>query len=194
MIDAWDIYQSIYADPAHHQYGRGLFRCRDFLPRIWNARLYSVMSFGCGHGDELFALAAAIPYVMGIDIALPEQIFCTNGRSIVRVKEDITKMEYRTKWMQIDAVVSFDVLEHIQEAEIDSVLRTARRIAPRAFFAIANMRDVHQLPDGREVDLHLIQEPPMWWVRRIVDATGWKCEIQNLQYPERFGIWCGDWA
>lgn len=185
------LYQAIYADPAHETYGRGLSRCTPFLPRIAAAGLQSVVSFGCGHGDELVAISGSVPHCLGFDFALPDLTwYVRHDRSLIRVQVALQDVQTASRF---DAVVSFDVLEHLLEDDLDGVLRTMVALAPRACLVIANMRDLHDLPDGRQVDLHLIQQPPAWWAERIERVTGWAVEHQGLHYPERFGLWCGAW-
>ncbi|MBA3589963.1 class I SAM-dependent methyltransferase [Methylibium sp.] len=191
MNDLAALYVSIYRDPAHATYGRGLTRCAEFLPRIWSANLEWVLSLGCGHGDELVAISGRVPHCVGVDFALPPCVWYDfPDRSLTRVQGDITEPDLLPGW---DAVVSFDVFEHLREADLDPLLRNIASVTPRACLVVANMPDPHRLPDGRAVDLHLIQQPPAWWQERIASATGWRVEVQALGYPQRFGLWCGAW-
>lgn len=187
------LYQAIYHDPAHANYGRGLFRCVDFLPRIQRAGLHSVLSIGCGHGDELAAMSGRVAHVVGLDVALPECVWYDHGDcSLRRLEGDARRFLPRPNYC--DAITSFDVLEHINPDDIEALVLACAETAPRAFFAVANMPDLHRLPDGREVDLHLIQQPAEWWADLIRRVTRWPVEIQRLAYPERFGLWCGAWT
>jgi 2-polyprenyl-3-methyl-5-hydroxy-6-metoxy-1,4-benzoquinol methylase len=192
MTDLAAIYEAIYRDPAHATYGRGLARCSEFLPRIWDAGLRSVVSFGCGHGDELVAISGRVPRCLGVDFALPPLVwYAFPDRSLVRICAAVQELQPAIRF---DAVVSFDVLEHIPQDDIDAVLLKAVELAPRACLVIANMSDVHLLPDGRMIDLHLIQQPASWWAERVRRVTGWPVEVQDLPYPKRFGLWCGAWS
>ncbi len=191
MNDLAEIYRAVYEDPAHATYGRGLERCAPFIRRIWNAGLSSVISLGCGHGDELIALHGLIPRCLGVDFALPPKVWpSTPGRSLSRIQAALQDLQAP---LRFGAVVSFDVLEHIPEEDIDRVLRTTYALAPLACLVIANMPDQHRLSDGRVIDLHLIQKPADWWIWRIRRATGWKVEMQALETGKRFGFWCGEW-
>lgn len=192
MSDLANLYASVYHDPKCPAYGCGLTRCSPFLRRIWDAGLESVVSFGCGTGDELIAIHGMVPRCLGIDFALPPKVWRTTaGRSLSRIQADLATMD---PTMRFDAVVSFDVLEHLRDDQLDAVLRLAASIAPRACLVVASMPDPYRLSDGRVVDLHLIQQRPAWWVERVASVTGWHVEVQELEYPERFGLWCGVWS
>ncbi len=191
MTDLAELYAAIYADPAFRDYGRGLDRCAPFLPRIWQADLRSVIAFGCGHGDELLAIHKRVPRCLGVDFALPPKVWHADAdRSCARIQVALQDLQAAIRY---DAVVSFDVLEHLPERDLDLVLLTAMALAPRACLVVANMPDPQRLADGRVIDCHLIQKPPHWWAERIRRITGWTVELQALPYPERFGLWCGAW-
>jgi len=192
MSDMAEMYESIYCDPAHAAYGRGISRCAEFLPRIWSANLHRVLALGCGHGEELAAISGRVPYCVGIDFALPPCVWYDfPDRRLARIRGDITTADLPPGW---DAVVSFDVMEHLREEDIGPLMRRIMSVTQRACLVIANMPDPHRLPDGRTVDLHLTQRPPEWWQARIASVTGWRVEVQALRYPERFGLWCGEWS
>lgn len=66
-----------------------------------------------------------------------------------------------------DWIISCDVLEHIPRADIYSALRELCNGAHKGLIlTIANMSDVHSV-NGEEVQLHLIQEPALWWTGAI---------------------------
>jgi 2-polyprenyl-3-methyl-5-hydroxy-6-metoxy-1,4-benzoquinol methylase len=192
MSDLEDLYRAVYAHPARASYGRGLTRCSPFIDRIWRAGLGSVVALGCGHGDELIAIHGMVPRCLGVDFALPPKIWhVTAERSLVRMQAALQDLDCGS--CVFDAVVSFDVLEHLPEVDLDQVLLKAAALAPRACLVVANLRDVHRLPDGSEVDLHLIQQPASWWAERVGRVTGWPVAVQALDYCDRFGLWCGEW-
>jgi hypothetical protein len=190
--DLAPLYDMLYRDPAHATYGRGLSRCEPFLPRIWSSGLDSVISFGCGSGDELIAISGTVPHCLGIDFGLPGIMwYALTGRTLGRIQVAMQDFDVDSTW---DAVVSFDVLEHLPEDDLDGVLAKMVKLAPaRACLVVADMPDVHDLPDGRQVDLHLIRQPAAWWVERIHRVTGWPVEVKSLRDPQRFGLWCGEW-
>jgi 2-polyprenyl-3-methyl-5-hydroxy-6-metoxy-1,4-benzoquinol methylase len=186
-----ELYRAVYADPHHAGYGSGLARCAPFIPRIWAAGLRSVIALGCGQGDELIAIHGLVPHCLGVDFALPPKVWhYTAERSLARIQADLCELYPALRY---DAAVSFDVLEHLRDEQLDQVLRTAYALAPRACLVVANMTDRRRMADGSIVELHLIRQPPAWWVDRVRRVTGWPVAVQALDYPDRFGLWCGDW-
>jgi hypothetical protein len=64
-------------------------------------------------------------------------------------------------------VTCTDVLEHIEPEYIDAVLDHLAQLTERAaFLVVATRPAVKFLPDGRNA--HLIQEPPTWWLTKIL--------------------------
>ena len=94
-------------------------------------------------------------------------------------------------WRTYDAVVSIDVLEHIEPDHIADALREMRRLAPRAVCAVANMSDIHVV-DGVPTELHLIQRPPAWWAE-LVEALGGRATTHPTDTDVRFWLQV-DWG
>lgn len=185
------VYRAIYDDPAHVTYGRGLERCQDFLPRLWRSGIQSVLALGCGHGDELVALSGRVENCDGVDFALPPKTwYWFSDRRLQRVKADITTALNIFAWTR-DAVVSFDVLEHLSGPDGDTVIRESARIAPLQFHAISNMSDTH-IVNGKRVELHLSRWSPEVWKALFEELTGKRVEVQQVN-KDRFGVWVGEW-
>jgi hypothetical protein len=73
-------------------------------------------------------------------------------------------------------VCCIDVLEHIEEQFVDSVLLDLKEITHRiGFFSVHTGPAGKTLPDGRNA--HLIQKPSSWWLPRMCEHF----EIANLQ-------------
>lgn len=69
-----------------------------------------------------------------------------------------------------DAVVSIDVLEHIEPAALADVLaHIASKIVRAGFLTIATGPAGKTLADGRNA--HLIQEGPEWWLPKLWGAA-----------------------
>jgi len=68
-----------------------------------------------------------------------------------------------------DAVICCDVMEHIPEPHVDTILRDVMARARRfAFFSIATMPASKTLPDGR--NCHLTVRAESWWRERLALA------------------------
>lgn len=68
-------------------------------------------------------------------------------------------------------VACIDVLEHIEPGCLDDVLDHLKSLVLRAgLFTVHTGPAVKTLPDGRNA--HLIQEPPSWWLPRIMARFG----------------------
>lgn len=77
-----------------------------------------------------------------------------------------------TKWSAPPAPCGFvaciDVLEHIEPALLDNVMNDLQRVTSGVgLFTVHTEAAIKVLPDGRNA--HLIQEPPRWWLPRIMD-------------------------
>lgn len=73
---------------------------------------------------------------------------------------------------QFDAVVSSDVFEHIEEADMDACIEAVRQKARRVVcLYIACSPTGETLPDGR--DLHVSLHEPHEWRERLGKVKGW---------------------
>lgn len=69
---------------------------------------------------------------------------------------------------QFDIVLCIDVLEHVEEADVPSVLDQIHRTIASggtAFLAISTVTSRKKLPDGRSV--HVTVKPGEWWEEQI---------------------------
>jgi len=65
-------------------------------------------------------------------------------------------------------VACIDVLEHIEPELIDNVLDDLQRVtAGVGVFTVHTGPAIKHLSDGRNA--HLIQQPPTWWMRKLLD-------------------------
>lgn len=67
--------------------------------------------------------------------------------------------------VQADLVLNTDVLEHIPESGIDTILRDIRSSGRHAFFVVYTARSRHTLPNG--LNMHVTIKPAAWWKDRI---------------------------
>jgi hypothetical protein len=110
---------------------------------------WSVLDYGCGQGS----LARALQQ---------------DGRLSVREYDPaIDGKDARPSFA--DLVCCTDVLEHIEHDKLPAVLAHIRSLARKVvFFVVALDSSGKTLSDGRNA--HLIQEAPLWWADRVVEA------------------------
>jgi SAM-dependent methyltransferase len=83
-----------------------------------------------------------------------------------------------------DLVACTDVLEHIEPAMVNAVIRDLRRVTKRKlFFSISTVPASKMLPDGRNA--HLIVKPAEWWRKKLAPhfhIAMWVVEPAGLVY------------
>jgi 2-polyprenyl-3-methyl-5-hydroxy-6-metoxy-1,4-benzoquinol methylase len=144
----------------------------------------SVIDFGCGCGKSAIPLLQA-----GLDVRLVD--FCNNSlapeiflltlgpdRQVSFFQECLWELSHNVS--PADWILSFDVLEHIPEAKIDSVLEAmALRMQKGGLLSISLKEDVCGKLIG-EV-LHLTVKPMEWWKGRLERFFIVKEELANHQ-------------
>jgi hypothetical protein len=87
--------------------------------------------------------------------------------------------EYSGEAVPSELVACLDVLEHIEPDCLYDVLADLQRVTKEVgIFSITCGPAMKVLPDGRNA--HLIQEPPEWWVERLMANF----ELQTFQRME----------
>ncbi|MCP9941952.1 class I SAM-dependent methyltransferase [Cyanobium sp. ATX 6E8] len=109
----------------------------------------SLLDYGTGKGALVQRLRAELPpdvHVQGYDPAMPA---------------------FATKPEQpADILVCLDVLEHIEMASIDAVLRDIHALTRQFCYLVIDLQPaVKTLADGRNA--HILLAPPEWWVGRV---------------------------
>jgi len=77
-------------------------------------------------------------------------------------KLNLSQKEQLQSIKEADFLFCLDVLEHLEEEHIGSILKVFSEKANFCFFAIANHSDI-----VRGVELHLIQEDQVYWNKKI---------------------------
>ena len=110
----------------------------------------SILDFGCGKGRLIKTIKDAYPNidVLGYDPANPD------------FNKDIDDI-------QIDMIISSDVLEHVEPEYIDNTLKFLQTKSKMFYHLIACSPAKLILPDGRNA--HLIVEDDRWWRQRFLD-------------------------
>lgn len=130
----------------------------------------TLLDFGCGHGAliDIIKLSHTEISVTGYDpgnskfCQLPTETF--------------------------DAVISTDVLEHIEPEHLDQTLKIMHDLIERCgFFRIACYPAKKNLPDGRNA--HLIVESPDWWKQKIVSVMNMQIVSENISVVDMTHKW-----
>ncbi len=121
----------------------------------------SILDYGCGQSLFLEALnLSSDVHLMRYDPAIPE-------------------FEKRPKKC-VDLLINIDVLEHIPEDDIDTVLREMKTLCKDAILVIDTVPAKHTLPDGRNA--HLTIRSHDWWQNRIEEVFGY---AEPIRTPRR---------
>jgi hypothetical protein len=101
-----------------------------------------ILDYGCGK----CTLAKSLPFaIQNYDPFIPEYAAAPNPA---------------------DLVVCTDVMEHVEDGYVNSVLADIKQLAKKAaFFQIATRSAGKTLPDGRNA--HLIVAPSQWWIEKL---------------------------
>lgn len=125
----------------------------------------SILDFGCGKGRLLETMKNTYPEVdiLGYDPANPDYDI------------DLSPIN-------VDMVISSDVLEHIEPTYLNETLKDLRTKSKYYFHLIACSPAKLILPDGRNA--HLIIEDSAWWRKRFLDLGYSISNEQFLQFEK----------
>ena len=136
--------------------------------------LNSIIECACGNGEFSEVLAPHVSRYWAMDwAASPYLPHSTPGFQHLRWDA------YTDTLPQADLLCSADFLEHIREAELNTVLGRMLAAAPRQFHVIACYDDFHS---------HLTIEPPEWWLARLRQVSaerGLPADWQLLNWAYR---------
>lgn len=65
----------------------------------------------------------------------------------------------------VEFIINTDVLEHIPEEQLDSVLTHISKSSDKVFFCICLAKAVNNLPDG--TNCHKTVKPSQWWKEKL---------------------------
>ena len=151
VMDIIEDYKEQHKNPQRY-WGASFKRHGKLLqPEIRRRKINSILDFGSGKGKQYTSRNLHELYLWGIMPSLYDPAV-----------QGIDTVPSGT----FDAVINTDVLEHIEEDQLDSVLELIYKKANKfAYHGIANWATGRYLADGR--DVHLIQEDIDWWVNKI---------------------------
>lgn len=167
-----DYYGSVHSSRV---YGTSSVKYVRFLrPQIRLLNPKSILDYGCGQSRFLESLALdPTPDLLRYDPAIPD--YATPPSKAAEL------------------LVNIDVLEHIDEADLDSVLSQMRSLCEEAIIVVDTSPAKHTLPDGRNA--HVTLRTHDWWRERIEHHFG---PVFPIPVPRRsraaFRTWQGDLA
>ena len=144
-----DQYREIHASRV---YGATSVKNLRFLrPEIRLLRPQSILDYGCGQSRLLEALELGYP--------------------VERRRYDPAIPDYAEKpSAPADLLINVDVLEHIEEADLDTVLAEMRALCREAIIIVDTKPAKAVLPDGRNA--HVTLRPRAWWQAKISEHFG----------------------
>lgn len=129
----------------------------------------SVLDYGCGRGSLTKALRALDLPGLRVDEYDP----AIDGKHRLPVFADL--------------VACTDVLEHIEPARLDAVLKHLHVLARKAVFLVVALDESNKtLSDGRNA--HLILESPAWWAARVTAAGFTVEEADEALVPAHYTL------
>jgi len=143
------------------------FNLRDYKDLVAktfsNHPISTVLDYGCGGSDW---------QADGFDEATNNTAVKFFGLSHAYRYEPARDIDER---QPVDAVISFDVLEHIFIADVPNILRDMFSYADKLLFLnVACYKALALLPNGENA--HITARPPAWW-KGMVDSI-------SIEYPE----------
>jgi len=155
------LYKQLHARDAH--YGTTSIRWLPLIQHyVSDLKPDSILDFGCGKS------------------ALVERI--RTERDIQRYRYDPAIAEYsKIPISTVDMVLCIDVMEHIPEGALESVLKNIRSMSDKALFNISCEPASNTLPDGSNA--HCTIHPPEWWEEQLKEHFGHveKASLSNSQ-------------
>lgn len=170
-------YQGIYGHSAYAFYGHsnhGVKATGQVAARLQRSGKTAVVDVGCGWNEWANQWNAGNPHsqAVGVDFACP-------GADI---RAPATALPFPDK--SAGVVTSFDMLEHLQEAEVAPCLAEFARVADSFVFSISH---VPSRVKWAGETLHPTVRPRDWWLAQIVKAGG-----HNLE--DAGGYLSGEWG
>ena len=140
-----DLYKSLYKN--NNDYNRNLLPMYNTINSCINFTIKSFLDYGCGKSNltEIFK----------------------SKKNIITFKYDpaIEEFSQLDKSIKVDLIANCDVMEHIPEIEIDSVLLDLSKISDNVFFNIYLKEAKTFLPNGENA--HCTIKPIHWWKDKI---------------------------
>lgn len=179
-------YEKLYA--RGYMQDRAKERFSDRLLDIVELMPASVCEVGCGRGEFVRWIATHTSCRCAVGIDPVYQPTWPNGPGFEFYQGGFGN--WPRGYINLDWMMSFDVLEHIAEDRIEDAIREMdSRCRIGQFHAICNMSDTAEI-DGETVQLHLIRQPAQWWADLFQSVVGGRVEILTCTFAplQRFII------
>lgn len=147
----------------------------------WADMPIKVLELGCGNGKLCIILMSLGMDVTGSDIFDNKVIYDRSPYKFV--KHDMMVTPYPFNDHEFDYCLSFDVMEHLPEANIAPALKEMARISSAGIFVGVSCTG--------EKPLHLTIKTPGWWLDKLIENCpdfSW----QLLRNHERIAIEMGN--
>ena len=152
-------YSELYDN--HYREGDPGFIRINYCARFIDFHNKTIIEYGCGRGQ----LRQRLPHksYIGVDVASALKKDAKNWKdNEMFVHADIRWYQPKQKY---DVSISMDVLEHIEEDSLDSVIKNMISAGDICILGISCRPAVIKSPTGE--NLHLTVKPPSWWAKKV---------------------------
>lgn len=142
MVNYIEEYSKLHKDVSNYG-SSGIMYLEELCLIINYLKPKSILDYGCGKGSLIKELSKLYPEIKfyGYDPAIED-------KNILAVTN-------------VDLVINTDVLEHIPEAELDSVINNIASLSKNVFFCLHHALANIKLPNGENA--HCTVKPPIWY-------------------------------
>lgn len=200
-LDRTAMYEALYSRHGYHanlntSHARDIIM-RQLIPAYSKRKLRyaKVLDVGCSHGNGVALLWSRGFCASGIDLSPtavsmatahrhPPQAIVDNCKFVIPFFQKASAADLPFGDWYFNAILSTDVLEHMPEALVATVVAEFTRVASDdLFLKIAAMpegnRQVHKLDaDVKQADnLHETIRGTDWWTSQFEAARQWKCQV-----------------
>ena len=188
-------YEKVWQFNEYRVNAPGIKRVNDFLREAKPPEDAECIDFGCGTGRAALHLAYAGKLkVHMVDFAdncldkeVREAIDLQNGRMTFRVHDLLRPLPFSVPYGFCS-----DMMEHVREEDVQTVLRNILGAAQHVFFCICTGHDHYgsAISDG---PLHLTVQPREWWEEQLKQAGAvilWSDSPEELWESFYVSSWC----
>ena len=172
-----ELYDALYTSGYHrnttYSHSRVLLRALQQDPNV-----HTVLDFGCSHGFAVEQLWKSGRQASGYDVSQKAVEIAaatrTPGQRCLPAKPCFFSDSTLLDLGYVDAVLSSDVLEHLEPQDVSVAVRRLTRMArKKLFLKIATGRELNRGPlttlpvEDRPAALHTTVKPLSWWLQQF---------------------------